>query len=95
MNRIVIVTKLTRLEELILKHFSEETVAFILETSEQSIDVYKEEDRAYKEALNLIRQQIPADLACTSIERKDLPTFVFRDDRTICNHSNSAHGQSG
>lgn len=79
MDRIVIVTKPTRLEELVLQHLTKGAVQFSLESQGQSIKPYHDEDTAYHAALTEIRRQIPSDLPITSVTREDLPNFLFRD----------------
>ena len=83
MDRIVIVTKSTRLEDLVLQHLTEGAAQFSLESQGQSIKPYLDEDTAYHAALVEIRRQIPSDLPITSVTREDLPTFLFRDKDLI------------
>ncbi len=83
MDRVVIVTKPSRLEELVLQHLTEGAAQFILESRGQSIESYKEEDATYKAALSEVRRQIPNDLPVTSVNREDLPNFLFRDKDLI------------
>jgi NAD kinase len=83
MDRIVIVTKDSRLEELIRQHLTEGAAKFVLESRGQSIDPYKTEDAVYKSALAEVRRQIPNDLPVTAVNREDLPNFLFRDKDLI------------
>lgn len=83
MDRIVIVTKSSRLEELVRQHLTEGTAQFVLESRGQSIESYREEDAVYKAALAEVRRQIPNDLPVTSVTREDLPNFLFRDKDLI------------
>jgi NAD kinase len=83
MDRIVIVTKPTRLEELIRQHMTEGAARFALESREQSIEKYQEEDAAYKAALSLVCKSIPNDLPGATVYREDLPNFLFRDKDLI------------
>lgn len=83
MDRVVIVTKPSRLEELVLQHLTEGAAKFILESRGQTIEPYKEEDAAYKAALTEVRRQIPNDLPVTTVRREDLPNFLFRDKDLI------------
>src|SRR5215469_4334160 len=79
MDRVVIVTKPSRLEELVLRHLTEGAAQFVLESNGQPIAPYKEEDATYKAALSEIGRQIPNDLPVTSVSREDLPNFLFRE----------------
>lgn len=83
MDRVVIVHKPSRLEELVLQHLTEGAAKFVLESRGQSIESYKEEDANYKAALSEVRRQIPNDLPVTSVTREDLPNFLFRDKDLI------------
>jgi len=83
MDRVVIVTKSSRLEELVLQHLTEGAAQFVLESRGQSIESYREEDATYKTALSEVRRQIPNDLPVTSVIREDLPNFLFRDKDLI------------
>jgi NAD kinase len=83
MDRVVIVTKPSRLEELVLQHLTQGAAQFILESRGQSIEPYKEEDAAYKAAIAAVRNQIPNDLPVTTVSREDLPNFLFRDKDLI------------
>ncbi len=82
-NRIVVVTKRTRLEELVLLHNTENTVKFLLESQGEKIDAYKAEDEAYKFALKQISRQIPIEIQSSTVEREYLPTFLFRNTDLI------------
>ena len=83
MDRVVIVHKPSRLEDLVFQHLTEGAAQFILESRGQSIELYKEEDATYKAALSEVRRQIPNDLPTTSVTREDLPNFLFRDKDLI------------
>ncbi len=78
MDRIVIVIKSTRLDDLIKKHFTIGAVTFHLESIDSSIEPYIIEDATYKNALELITSQIPGEIPTAMVEREQLPTFLFR-----------------
>jgi NAD kinase len=82
-DRVVIVTKPSRLEELVLQHLTEGAAAFILESRGQSIEPYKEEDAVYRAALAEVGRQVPNDLPVTTVSRENLPNFLFRDKDLI------------
>ncbi len=79
MDRVVIVTKLTRFEELVQKHFTEGAAQFFLESQGQSIESYREEHIVYEKALSAIRKQLPNDVPVAQVKRDALPHFLFRD----------------
>ncbi len=79
MNRIVIVKKLTRLEELIREHLTMNAATFDLESREQSITPYEQEHATYEAALAEIRRQLPSDIQTAEVTREELPNFLFRE----------------
>jgi len=83
MDRIVIVTKPTRLEELVREHMTEGAARFALESRQQSIGEYQKENAAYKAAISLVRKSIPNDVPVATVCREDLPNFLFRDKDLI------------
>lgn len=78
MDRIVIVSKKSRLDYLILEHQTESLTKFKLESAGQSFALYENEDIVYKTALDHIRKSIPNDLQTVGIVREELPNFQFR-----------------
>ncbi len=83
MDRIVLVIKPTRLQELVREHLTEGAAQFLLESRVQSFEPYRREDAAYKAAFALIRSQIPSDLPVATVTRADLPNFLFRETDLI------------
>lgn len=83
MDRVVIVTKATRLEELVQQYLTEGAAGFALESRGQSIDPYYAEDAAYKAAVIELRRQIPSDLSVATATRDELPNFLFRPNDLI------------
>jgi NAD kinase len=79
MDRVVIVTKPTRLDDLVRQHLTEGAARFALESREQPIAPYVREDAIYKAALAQIRRQIPGDLPIAAVSREELPNFLFRE----------------
>jgi hypothetical protein len=83
MDRVVLVTKPSRLAELVRSHLTEGAARFILESQGDSLEPYEREDRAYTAALAEIRRQIPLDLPVETVDRRDLPQFLFRETDLI------------
>lgn len=79
MDRIVIVSKSTQLQELIRQHQTEGAVRFALESKGQSFEKYQREHRVYQNALEEVRRQIPSDIQTASVTREELPNFLFRE----------------
>jgi NAD kinase len=83
MDRIVVVTKRTRLKELIRTHQTIGSARFFLESSGKSITPYIDENSVYEKAINTITRQLPSDTQTTFVEREQLPNFLFREDDFI------------
>ncbi len=83
MDRVVIVTKRTRLDGLVREHLTFGAARFLLESKGQSIKPYEEEHAVYRVALAEIRAQIPNDIPVVSVERENLPHFLFREKDTV------------
>lgn len=83
MDRIVLVTKPTRFEELVRQHLTEGAARFSLESHGQSIDAYELENDIYRKALAEIRKGLPSDVPVTTLRREDIPNFLFRDTDLI------------
>jgi hypothetical protein len=83
MDRVVIVTKPTRLADLVQQQLTEGAARFVLERRGRSIVPYQDEDAAYRAALVVLRRQIPNDLPVTFVPREDIPNFLFRDKDLI------------
>ena len=83
MDRVVIVTKPTRLAELVQQQLTEGAASFVLESRGQSMRRYKQEASSYQAALTELRRQVPNDLPVTFVSREELPHFLFRDNDLI------------
>src|SRR6185369_17077666 len=90
MDRVVLLTKPTRLDELVREYHTEGAARFALESRGQSIDSVLREHAAYAAALAEVRRQIPNDVPVTSAKRDELPHFLFREKDAIV-----AVGQDG
>ncbi|HSI21176.1 MAG TPA: NAD+ kinase [Verrucomicrobiae bacterium] len=78
-DRFVIVTKRTRLEELVDEYSTEGAAAFTLEMAGDSISRYQREHQQYQRSLDAIYRQLPTDAGVVTVSRSDLPTFLFRE----------------
>lgn len=76
-ERIVLVTKKTALEELVLRMNSREQARFYLEQNQISFTEYEQADAQYQRAVAAVRQQLPAAIKQQVIERDFLPTYQF------------------
>lgn len=76
-ERIVIVTKKTALEELVSRLNSRAQARFYLEQNQISFSEYEQADTQYQQALSTIKQQLPRSLKQQFIDRDFLPTYQF------------------
>ncbi len=76
-ERIVIVTKKTALEELVYRLNSRDQARFYLEQNQVSFSEYEQADAQYQRALSVIKQQLPRSLKQQFIDRDFLPTYQF------------------
>ncbi len=78
-DRIALVTKLTRLEELLSRHHSRSRVAFFLKGRGESIDEYASEHDRYQAALRTLEGALQrAELPIARCERTAVSLFDFR-----------------
>ncbi|GLV55595.1 sugar kinase [Dictyobacter sp. S3.2.2.5] len=76
-ERIVVVTKKTALEELIYRLNSKEQARFYLEQNQIPFRDYELEDQQYQQALASVKRQLPGELKQQFIEREFLSTYQF------------------
>ena len=77
MEKIVIITKRTVLEELVQKFNSKEQAKFYIEHSGSSFDEYQKEHDAYQTALSKLMKVLPLGLKQQVVDRAFLPNFLF------------------
>jgi NAD kinase len=78
-EKIVLVTRRTRLEELLVRFGTREQARFYLEHMGVSFDDYAEEHATYTAALEQVRRVLPRRLRFAEIERDLLPTYLFTE----------------
>lgn len=77
LDRVVVVTKKTQLEELLERFVTVEQARFYLEHSGVAFEPYEAEHREYRSALDTVRSALPAGVRTAWIERGFLPAYVF------------------
>src|SRR5437868_5432303 len=75
--KIVVVTRMTALEELIERLNSREQARFYIEHMGGSFDEYEEADSAYHAAVETLRAALPNSVRNHWVDRRFLPTFTF------------------
>ena len=78
-ERIVVVTKKTALEDLVYRLNSREQAKFYLEQNQISFAEYEQADAQYQRAIHAIKQQLPRTLKQQFIDRDFLPTYQFSE----------------
>jgi len=78
-QRIVVITKKTRMQELLDRHCSREQGAFFLSSRGGSIEEYEIEHAAYSQSLQALKKALPASVSRYEVERTELPHVLFRD----------------
>lgn len=76
-EKIILITRKTRLQELIEKFNTKAQARFYIEHSGANFAEYEEEDNAYQSALDLAVKQIDSGLKTQFVDRKYIPNFVF------------------
>lgn len=76
-EKLVVVTRRTRLQELVARFNTRMQAKFYIEHSGGDFGEYEEEERAYEAALAEIRRQTRIGLNVQFIDRTLLPTFTF------------------
>ena len=78
-DKIVVVTRMTALEELIERMNSREQARFYIEHMGASFDEYEAADATYRRAAALLREALPKRIRTQWIDRRFLPNFTFGD----------------
>lgn len=85
MNKIVIVSQKTRLQELIERFNTKEQAQFYIEHMGDSFDDYLDEDRCYAESLTYVRKKAEQYARVSVIDKSFLCNYIFgRDDLVVC-----------
>ena len=76
-EKIVVVTRKTPLEELVSRLNSRSQAHFYLEQNHVSFAEYEQADAQYQQALQTVKRQLPRSLKSQFLERELLPTYQF------------------
>jgi len=76
-EKIVVVTKKTALEELVYRLNSKAQARFYLEQNQVSFDEYEQSDAQYRRSVEAITRQLPRGIKHQFIDRDLLPTYQF------------------
>jgi hypothetical protein len=78
-DRIIVVSKKTPLEELLLRHHSRSQAQFFIERRGASFSEYEAADAAYHQSLDEVLAAVPRELPSMLLPREQIPTFLFRE----------------
>ena len=82
-NKIVMIIRKTRLEELIARYNTVEQARFYIEHLGADFDDYLAEDREYRQALATVERQLTALGRVLVLERTYTPNYVFGPEDTV------------
>ena len=83
MEKIVIVTKKTQLEELVERYNTREQARFYIEHLGQKFEHYEAQHETYKRACDQLKNELLRGVRTQWIERENLPMFQFGEIDTI------------
>ncbi|MEI4271610.1 hypothetical protein TEK04_07720 [Klenkia sp. LSe6-5] len=81
--RVVLVTRATELTELVARHGTRGQAAFFLRSRGRDVDDVAAHDAAQRAAVATALAQVPVDWRRGSVERADLPRFLFAPDDVV------------
>jgi len=81
--RVVLVTRATELTELVARHGTRGQAAFFLRSRGRDVDEVAAHDAAQRAAVTRSLAQVPVDWRRGSVERADLPRFLFAPDDVV------------
>lgn len=76
-EKIIIVTRNTRLQELVARFNTREQAKFYIEHSGGNFEDYKHEDEIYKRSVETLRSQLDFGLRVQIVDRQYLPSLLF------------------
>lgn len=80
---IVVVTRRTQLEELVLRMNSKAQARFYLEQNGVPFAEYEQADAQYRRSVELVLRQLPRGIKRQIIDRDLLPTYQFGADTLV------------
>lgn len=83
LEKIVVITRKTRLQELVERFNTLGQARFYIEHSGGEFAEYEQEDSAYRRALEVLQRSLDFALKMQFVDREFLPTFQFTQDDAI------------
>lgn len=82
-KKLIIVTRKTRLEELVARFNTKSQAKFYIEHAGGDFADYEREDDAYRRSLDVLRQSLEFEMPQQFVDRSLVPTFQFQKDDLI------------
>src|SRR5688572_32670841 len=82
-KKIVIVTRKTRLQELVERFNTRSQAKFYIEHSGGDFDDYECEDDAYRSSLEVLRRSLDFEMPQQLVDRSLVPTFQFQKEDLV------------
>ena len=82
-NKLIIVTRKTRLQELIERFNTHSQAKFYIEHAGGDFGDYEREDEAYRRSLDILRKDLEFDIPQQLVDRSLVPTFQFRTEDLV------------
>ncbi len=89
-EKIVVVTRKTRLEGLVERYNTRAQAKFVIERSGGGFEDFEKEDEAYREALAAVRRLLQLGIRLQFVDRSIVPSFLFTEKDLVV-----ALGQDG
>ena len=83
LERAIVVTRHTRLEELVARFNTKAQAKFYIEQAGSDFSDYEAEDDAYRRALDAITTSLQRHMKLQVIDRSFVPSFLFSEDSVI------------
>lgn len=82
-KKLIIVTRKTRLQELVERFNTRSQAKFYIETAGSDFSDYEREDDAYRGSLEVLRRSLDFDMPVQLVDRLFVPTFQFQPEDLI------------
>lgn len=89
-EKVVLVTRKTRLADLVVRFNTKKQAKFYVERSGQDFTGFEAEDETYRRAVDALRAQLDVGLPVQQVDRSLVPTFLFTGKEVVV-----AVGQDG
>ena len=82
-EKVFVITRKTRLAELVERFNTVGQARFYIESAGGNFAEYEREDTVYRQAMNLTKRGLPADMKVQALDRSLVPTVLFTENDLI------------